>query len=113
MKEHMKYAIFLCASLALPAHAQMFNGNKLMDAFNKSETSNIDWGFARGYVAGVYDSNTGVGFCAPTTVSLGQVSDMAKKYLENNPAVRHLAADAIILYMLDKAWPCAKKGTAL
>jgi len=109
----MKYALLLSAMLALPAQAQMFSGNKLLDAFNKAETSNIDWGFARGYVAGVYDSNTNVGFCAPTTVSLGQISDMTHKYLENNPAIRHLAADAIILYMLNKTWPCAKKGTAL
>ena len=109
----MKYALLLCASLALPAHAQMFNGNKLMDAFNKADTSNIDWGFTRGYVAGVYDANAGVSFCAPSTVSLGQVSDMAKNYLENNPAVRHLAADAIILYMLNKTWPCAKRGASL
>ena len=113
MKEHMKYALLLCASFALPVHAQMFSGNKLMDAFNKSETSNIDWGFTRGYVAGVYDTNAGTGFCAPGNVSLGQVTDMTKNYLENNPAVRHLPADAIILYMLDKSWPCAKKGKAL
>lgn len=109
----MKYAILLSTLLALPAQAQMFSGNKLLDAFNKAETSSIDWGFVRGYVAGVYDANAGIGFCAPSTVNLGQVSDMAKGYLDNNPAVRHLPAEAIILYMLNKAWPCAKKGAAL
>ena len=109
----MKYALLLSALLALPTQAQMFSGNKLMDAFNKSETSNIDWGFTRGYVAGVYDANANVSFCAPGNVSLGQVTDMTKNYLENNPAVRHLPADAIILYMLDKSWPCAKKGKSL
>lgn len=113
MKEHMKYALLLCASLALPVQAQMFSGNKLLDAFNKAETSNVDWGFTRGYVAGVYDANTGVGFCPPATVSLGQVADMSKNYLENNPAVRHLSAEAIILYMLNKTWPCVKKGKSL
>lgn len=111
----MKYALLLSALLALPAQAQMFDGNKLLDIFKKAETAgnNVDWGFSRGYVAGVYDANSGVAFCTPSTVSLGQLSDMTQKYLENNPAVRHLPAEAIMIYFLGKAWPCAKKGTAL
>ena len=109
----MKYALLLSILLTLPAQAQVFTGNKLMETFNKSETSNIDWGVTRGYVAGVYDSNLNTGFCPPSNVTLGQVTDMAKNYIENNPAVRHLPADAIILYMLDKSWPCAKKGKSL
>ena len=109
----MKYALLLSALLALPAQAQMFDGNKLLDIFKKAETSNIDWGFSRGYVAGVYDANSGVTFCTPSSMSLGQMSDMTQKYLENNPAVRHLPAEAIIIYFLGKTWPCAKKGTAL
>ncbi len=111
----MKYALLLSALLALPAQAQMFDGNKLLDIFKKAEISsnNVDWGFSRGYVAGVYDANSGVAFCTPSTVSLGQLSDMTQKYLENNPAVRHLSAEAIMIYFLGKTWPCAKKGTAL
>lgn len=111
----MKYALLLCASLALPVHAQMFDGNKLLDIFKKAETSgnHVDWGMSRGYVAGVYDANIGVAFCTPSSMTLGQLSDMSQKYLENNPAVRHLPAEAIIIYFLGKTWPCAKKGTAL
>lgn len=111
----MKYALFFSVLLVLPAQAQMFDGNKLLDIFKKAETAgnNVDWGVSRGYVAGVYDANSGVTFCTPSTVSLGQMSDMTHKYLENNPAVRHLSAEAIIVYFMGKTWPCAKKGTAL
>lgn len=111
----MKYSLLLSVLLALPAQAQMFDGNKLLDIFKKAEVSsnNVDWGFSRGYVAGVYDANSGVTFCTPNTITLGQMSDMTQKYLENNPAVRHLSAEAIIVYFMGKTWPCAKKGTAL
>jgi hypothetical protein len=111
----MKYALLLSAMLALPAQAQMFSGNKLLDIFKKAEVSDnhIDWGFTRGYVAGVYDANINVTFCTPGTMSLGQISDMTHKYLENNPAVRHMPAEAIIIYFLGKTWPCAKKGASL
>ena len=111
----MKYALLLSAMLALPAQAQMFDGNKLLDIFKKAETSgnHVDWGMSRGYVAGVYDANVGVTFCTPGTMTLGQIADMSQKYLENNPAVRHLPAEAIIIYFMGKTWPCAKKGSSL
>jgi hypothetical protein len=111
----MKYVLLLSALLALPAQAQMFDGNKLLDIFKKAETASnqIDWGMSRCYVAGVYDANTGVTFCTPSSITLGQMSDMTQKYLENNPAVRHLPAEAIIIYFLGKTWPCAKKGTSM
>jgi len=111
----MKYALLLSALLALPAQAQMIDGNKLLDIFKKAEIAgnHVDWGMSRGYVAGVYDANAGVTFCTPNTMSLGQMSDMTQKYLETNPSVRHLPAESIIVYFLNKPWPCAKKGTAL
>jgi len=109
----MKYALLLAALLALPAQAQMVDGNKLHNEFKKSEKEVIRYGFTRGYLAGVYDSNAGITFCSPDEVSLGQLSNMTEKYLVDNPAIRHLPAESIIIYMLKRIWPCAKKGTAL
>jgi len=111
----MKYALFLSALLALPAQAQMFSGNKMLDILKKAEVSSnhVDWGMGHGYVAGVYDSNIGVNFCSPGSMTLGQLTDMTKNYLENNPAVRHLPAESIIVYFMSKTWPCAKKGSSL
>ncbi len=113
-KLHCTIAL-VAALVSGSASAQMLDGNKLLDIFKKAETAgnHVDWGMSRGYVAGVYDSNIGVNFCSPGSMTLGQLSDMAKNYLEANPAVRHLPAEAIIVYYMSKTWPCAKKGTAL
>lgn len=109
----MKYALLLCALLALPAQAQMVDGNRLHNEFKKSDDNEARYGFTRGYLAGVHDSNAGITFCAPNEVSLGQLSNMTEKYLAENPAIRHLPAESIIIYMLKKVWPCAKKGKML
>jgi len=108
-------ASLVVALMAGSASAEMFNGNKLLDILKKAEISNnhVDWGMGHGYVAGVYDSNIGINFCSPGSMTLGQLTDMARNYLEANPAVRHLPAEAIIVYFMNKTWPCAKKGTAL
>ena len=114
MKKYCTAAL-VAALVSGSASAQMFDGNKLLDVFKKAETvgNHIDWGMSRGYVAGVYDSNAGITICTPSAMTLGQMADMAKNYLENNPAVRHLPAEAIIVHYMSKTWPCAKKGTAL
>ena len=109
----MKYALLLTALLASPAQAQMLTGNRLHEEMQKPNSDNISWAFTRGYVAGVHDSHAGVSICAPATANLGQMSEMVKNYLENTPAVRHLAADSLVWYVLKAAWPCVKKGTAL
>ena len=115
MKKLSCIIALVAALLSGPALAQMLNGNKLLDIFKKAEINEnyVDWGTSRGYVAGVYDSNSGVTFCTPNSMTLGQIADLTKQYLENNPAVRHLPAESIIVYFMSKTWPCAKKGTAL
>ena len=109
----MKYSLLLCALLAIPAQAQMADGNKLYSELQKSANNNLAWGFAYGYVGGVFDANTGVSFCAPSEVTLGQATAMTEKFLAENPAIRHFAASAIIVHVLSRVWPCAKKGTTL
>ena len=108
-------AALVVALVSGSASAEMFNGNKLLDILKKAEVSgnNVDWGMGHGYVAGVYDSNAGVTFCSPGSMTLGQLTDMTKNYLENNPAVRHLPAESIIVYFMSKTWPCAKKGNGV
>jgi len=105
----------VAALLSGSASAEMFNGNKLLDILKKAEISNnhVDWGMGHGYVAGVYDSNIGTNFCSPGSMTLGQLTDMTRNYLETNPAVRHLPAEAIIVYFMNKTWPCAKKGSGV
>jgi hypothetical protein len=42
--------------------------------------------------------------------------DMVRNYLTNNPAVRHLPADLLVLHVLKGTWPCAnnqRKGNGV
>ena len=67
-----------------------------------------------GYIAGAVDMGDGIVFCVTAdTVTMGQVRDILKNYLEATPTTRHMSADAIIIELFKKLWPCAKRGTAL
>tara|TARA_R110000868_G_scaffold161706_3_gene392548 strand:- start:1981 stop:2322 length:342 start_codon:yes stop_codon:yes gene_type:complete len=105
----MKYALLLTALLATSSQAVMVDGNYLHGQLKKQTDNNTSWGFTRGYVAGVVDANGGVAFCPPAPATLGQITSMTEKYLDDNPAVRHISAEAIIVHMLKKVWPCADR----
>lgn len=90
------------------AHASFYTGN---DLFSKMNGDSYDKFVAAGYVMGVYDSLNKILFCAPANVTLGQVTDMVKQYLEVNPSRRHFSADSLMSDALRQVWPCPKKGS--
>jgi hypothetical protein len=101
----------LCLALALlcgSAHADFKDGNKLLADMN--DNSYVSTGIVLGYVMGIVDAFGGTTHCAPETVTAGQVRDMVKKYLDNNPSVRHLPAALIVGHVLKSAWPCQQRG---
>lgn len=101
--------LILALALTTPlAHAEFRTGNKLLDEMTGEST--YSKGVALGYIMGVTDSGGGTNHCPPATVTAGQLQDMVKNTLSDVPAIRHMPADAIVYYVLNKAWPCAKKG---
>ena len=107
----MKRLLILAAcSVALGAHAEFKNGNKLLEDMTSSSMNQMN---ALGYVTGVADALMGITFCMPPNVNAGQVYDMVKLYLENNPANRHNTADRIVNHVLKTVWPCAQRGQNL
>ena len=95
------------ACACLSAHAGTFwDGNKLHSKLNGSI---FEQGQALGYIMGAADAMDSVVVCAPLNATAGQMQDMVKNYLENYPAVRHLAADSLIGVVLGRVWPCDKK----
>lgn len=46
--------------------------------------------------------------CPPNGYTIGQVSDIAKMYIEKNPAYRQLDAAQHAHYALLLAWPCTE-----
>ena len=103
----MKKLILTLALVAGTAQAGTFwDGNKL---YNKLQGNTMEQMQALGYIMGVADALDTATICAPNNVTAGQINDMMKNYLENYPAVRHLAADSLISLVLGRMWPCEKK----
>ena len=103
----MKKLLLTLVLVAGTAQAGSFwDGNKL---YNKLNGSIFEQGQALGYIMGAADAMDTVVVCAPLNATAGQMQDMVKNYLENYPAVRHLAADSLISVVLGRVWPCEKK----
>lgn len=101
---------FIAALLLVPtmAHAAFFTGNQLLTKINGDSLDRIH---AIGYIQGAVDAYGGATICPPPTVTAGQLMDMIKNYLTNTPAVRHRAADVIIMEALEPVWPCKNRSS--
>ena len=66
------------------------------------------------YVAGVFDGantmdnyrNSTSLYCAPRSVTVGQLGDMFRKHLRDDPEHRDLYAGTLVVGMLVRAFPC-------
>lgn len=112
MKKLIVGMLFVGASVT--ARAEFETGNQL---YQKMTSTNVsEKMYALGYVSGVFDALQHIVHCPPSnSLTLGQVHDLIKNYLEFNPAVRHRTADMLIREVLQKTWPCAnnRNGTRL
>lgn len=101
----MKKLALLVALCATAAHAEFWDGNKLLNHI-KAE-SLYRQGVALGYVMGVHDTMQGVNHCPPPNAQAGQLLDMVENYLNNVPARRHESADTLVMHVLRTAFPCS------
>jgi hypothetical protein len=108
-KEIMKKLIAGLLFVPAVAQAEFMSGNNLLSDMNGSNMRQM---LALGYVMGVTDTFTTVTVCPPSGITSGQVQDIIKKHLEDNPASRHYTADSIIRNKLEAIWPCSRgRGT--
>lgn len=100
----------LIALLLAPkkANAEFLSGNDLLQ--RQSSSDSLDRVNAMGYVMGVFDVYVRVTFCSPSMVTVGQVNDMIRNYLSNNPAIRHRSAESLINDALKQVWPCKNQN---
>lgn len=114
-------AILLATALCLPmsASAEFWAGSKLADFMRQWEKverrdSNLldtDYlGSARfsSYIVGVHDAFDGTFICTPGTATVGTITAVVAKYLQENPAEWPQSGDRIVLKALTKAFPCKK-----
>lgn len=91
------------------ASAEFMSGNDLLTNMRGDVTSRA---LAIGYVMGVIDVFTNSTICSPPGITAGQVKDIIRKHLEENPGSRHFTADSLIRNRLERIWPCLNgRGT--
>lgn len=103
---------FVACLLLVPcvASAEFWTGN---DFYNRITSHDVmDRVQAMGYVTGVYDVAVHVWFCPSSErgVTVGQISDIAKNWLANNPHRRNESAERLLRTAFGQVWPCAKSN---
>lgn len=91
------------------ACAEFWTGNDFY--LKATSTSPMDNVHAMGYAIGVYDVAVHVTFCPGTErgITVGQITDMAKNWLANNPHRRNESAEKLLRESFKQAWPCAQQ----
>lgn len=86
--------------------AEFLSGNDLLQRLQSQNI--IEQTTALGYVMGVFDASQRSVHCAPdgSGITAGQVRDLARIFLEQNPAQRNQSADVLLMEMLSQIWPC-------
>jgi hypothetical protein len=116
MKYVLTVAILLLAST--PTKAQKLSpttGNELLEWCQSGDT----WQTGRcyGYVIGVADLQTMVGKALPENrqsciaegMTVGQIVEVAIKYLKQHPEERHFNASVLMVKAIAEAFPCQQK----
>jgi Rap1a immunity proteins len=98
--------MLLCFSYSVQA-GSFYSGNQLKTYCNSSNY--FEDGMCMGYISGVSDSFSGVFFCPPSGVTLGQMKAMVKKYMDETPAKLHESASDVVVAALKKDFSCKKK----
>lgn len=90
------------------ARAEFNSGNQLYGEMLSREP--VARASAQGYLMGAFDATQHAQHCAPGTVTLRQVWDIALRMLKAVPAQRHEPANLILLAAFRAVWPCAPRG---
>lgn len=109
LKKLLRLTSILSILVASPVWADFKDGNQLHS--DCSRESFAEKGICLGYIMAIADvlgsdQLYGRSACLPPNVSGGQVYDLVKQYLLNNPQDRHYAAKSIVVLVLSEAFPC-------
>jgi len=104
--------VLLADTLSTPSLAIYTSGNELLDSCTSVETHNQFE--CSGYVRAIADAFEIFGYispenaitCIPTRVTVGQLRDVAVRYLRSNPERRHFGAAFLLHRAFGEAWPC-------
>lgn len=105
--------VLTCGMMVAPkAKADFYSGNRLLEICQSREASfreGMCWGFVIGVADAMSGRDAAVGgwrACLPTPVTVAQVTDIAKRYLQRYPERRHYPAANLVAAALAEAFPC-------
>ena len=107
----MKKLLIVLLFAPVMSHAAFKTGNELLSDMDSPEMFNR--GVAIGYIMGAADMARGVWFCPPKDgggITAGQIRDVVRNYLTNNPAIRNRDSDSLIIEILGAWYPCRNNG---
>lgn len=123
----MKYLKSVLAMLimTLPLQALAYrDGNELFNAMSSQNSrleallyvNGVSAGLLVGYGIGSKQKNgredtnlkPRYPYCIPETMTYMQAHDVVYKYLQENPAERHMPNSVLILFAMEKAFPCVR-----
>jgi len=91
------------------AIADIRSGQDLISKLNSTELETAaDHLEAMQFVGNILFAWDGKSHCKPSGVTVGQAAAVTQKFLNDNPALWHNDAAALVGAALGLAWPCAK-----
>lgn len=105
MRAKLFAAALAAAVAASNTHAQLEfeSGNSLYAKLTGDQADRL---MAMSYIVGIHDAYAAITICAPDGVTKGQLADMIRNWLGNNPVQRHRPASVLVNEALNKVWPC-------
>jgi len=96
--------------LTTPTHASTVyeTGNHLLRDLRDATGTGFGPTYALGYIVGAADAYGGSALCIPGTVTKGQINDVVRQFLEQEPGIRDMPADVLVLIALSNHWACPK-----
>ena len=88
------------------AQLQFQTGNQLKETCDAQDPASSM--YCMGYISGVNDSNS-FKICMPARGTQGQMKEIVKKFLSENPQSLHSDADTLVFRALQQAFPCPKR----
>lgn len=112
--------VLLAVALAAPSvsRAEFMSGSMLSERLEANERVRAgahragdisDSGFAIGFVTGVFDVYVNLSFCAPASVTIGQVARISLAFLRANPARLHENAYKLVRDALESSFPACER----
>jgi hypothetical protein len=114
MSRPVAVVLYTLIAVCTQAHAEFRTGNDIKAGLEAWERQNYSFEatYAAGYVIGAFDTSSSVNVCAPANITVGQVTALVLKYMQEHPEILHFSGDIVVNRALSNAWPCKRPSSS-